>query len=180
MKTLIATIGMLLLAAAPVVTAEPLYCDYTPETGTDACVVLDPADPVNRNANVNQQGVGGASYSSYEYGFFGMTFRGQNVFVYTANDATGFNMVSVDNFCGDFGGDGCDFESTSASVFTSGAMFGGGVNTVDGANDASVYGFTADHGSVSAYAYQWEDGEGNVHAGLCYSAADAYECSDLL
>lgn len=146
MKTIFFAISLIGLTAFAAPAAAD--CATIAQTGTTACVFADEVS--SRSVTADQQDVGGASYSSYSYEFFGMRYSGTSAYVYVlGNPLTGPASASYSTFC--MGAeDGCDYQDDAASVSS----------------------------KEAGYAYvtlsQWSEGRN-----ACYGAADRHGCEML-
>lgn len=119
MKTIFATLALVAATFAALPAAAD--CSYTPETGTSTCTTF--ADSQNYGIGVNQNGVGGAAVDSYEFSFFGQTYAGKNVLVYTAYDSpVGSHVVAFSEFCMKRG-DECAFQDDTLFVYVDGVGY---------------------------------------------------------
>lgn len=114
------------LALALVGVASPALaaCDSVEETGTYYCI--DESGDFPSNAFVSQDGVARASYSSYEYTFFGSTYEGRDLWVSThPASPVGSNDVGYYYWCMDAGSDGmCEYEESVVFVYAPGTFAG--------------------------------------------------------
>lgn len=147
MKTIFVTLGLLTTALAFAAPAAA-ECSETPAGGF-ACAGVQ--DRNNADVYVDQPGVASASYSMYEFTFWGQTMRGKSAHVATSPDSpAGFHGVYVSEFCfADASGE-CTFQDDTVMVHSSAA------------------------GMSSVGLSQWSEGRS-----LCVASGDVFHCQSF-